>query len=227
MKKNTLLRVEFHCHTVCSMDSSNKLAQLLKLAPERGIDRLAITDHNTIRGALKAKEMAPELVIIGEEVMTTRGELLASCELTHKDRVMAETEALARLHEQGAFISVPHPFDLMRHGWQMHDLQEILPQVDAVEVFNARCWKRGVNELAEAFAAEHDMPGTVGSDAHSYIGLGLATMLLPHFTTADELRGVIRQGKAQKHMLSPLDHLKANASIAMGKLLLWNWKKRR
>ena len=64
-KKEELMRVEFHCHTAISRDSSNRLPQLLRVARQRGLDRLAITDHNTIVNALKAKEMEPELVIIG------------------------------------------------------------------------------------------------------------------------------------------------------------------
>ena len=77
MNGQELIRAEFHCHTVFSHDSSNRLQQLLQAAEERGIRRLAITDHNTIQGALLAKEMDPERVVVGEEILTDRGELLA------------------------------------------------------------------------------------------------------------------------------------------------------
>ena len=75
-KEEKWLRVEFHCHTAITRDSSNRLPRLLQIAHERGLDRLAITDHNTIANALRAKEMDPELVIVGEEIKTTCGELL-------------------------------------------------------------------------------------------------------------------------------------------------------
>ncbi|HEY60866.1 MAG TPA: PHP domain-containing protein [Anaerolineae bacterium] len=218
-----ILRVEFHCHTVYSMDSSNHLPQLLKLAHERGIDRLVITDHNTIRGALRAKEMDPELVIIGEEIMTPKGELIAYFLTEEVPAHLSPIETIERLRKQDAFISVPHPFDMLRHGWHTQDLLDILPMVDAIEVFNSRCLSTGINERARTFAEEHDIPGTVGSDAHSLVELGLATMLLPFFETADGLRKVIRQGKARTCLLSPLDHLKASTSIVMGKIMPWNW----
>ena len=72
------IKVDFHCHSNYSPDAINQLPQLLKLARERGLDRLVVTDHNRLDGALAAKEMDPELVIMGEEIMTTRGELCAS-----------------------------------------------------------------------------------------------------------------------------------------------------
>ena len=72
-----LIKAEFHCHTICSGDSSNRLPQLIETARQRGISRLAITDHNKIGCALKAKEMDPQLIVVGEEILTQSGELLA------------------------------------------------------------------------------------------------------------------------------------------------------
>jgi len=74
----TTLKVDFHVHTRWSRDSLNQLPQLLKSVERRGLDRIVITDHNTIAGALAARQLAPERVIVGEEVLTTRGELLAA-----------------------------------------------------------------------------------------------------------------------------------------------------
>ena len=70
-------RVETHSHTTWSKDSLTSLEVILRLCRERDITRIAITDHNTAEGALAMQQMAPELVIVGEEVMTTQGELLA------------------------------------------------------------------------------------------------------------------------------------------------------
>ena len=70
------LKVELHCHSEYSKDSLNKLEDLIRVARKRGIQKLAITDHNNIEGALKARELDPELIIVGEEILTTKGELL-------------------------------------------------------------------------------------------------------------------------------------------------------
>ncbi len=82
-------------------------------------------------------------------------------------------ETIRRLKDQGAFISVSHPFDKLRKGgWQEADLLEILPQVDAIEVYNSRCMNPSFNREARQFAEKHDIAGTVGSDAHAAFEVG-------------------------------------------------------
>src|SRR5260370_32439318 len=106
----------------------------------RGIHRLAVTDHNAIAGALEMRALAPDLVIVGEEVMTTQGELLGYFLHEHVPAGLSPLETIARLREQGAAISVSHPCDRLRHG-ALHAaaLAAILNFVDAIERFNSRC----------------------------------------------------------------------------------------
>ena len=75
MKQSTI-KAEFHCHTVYSPDSLVELETLLKACDERGIDKIAITDHGCLQGALKAYQLDPERVIVAEEIETPEGELL-------------------------------------------------------------------------------------------------------------------------------------------------------
>lgn len=192
-----MLRVEFHCHTQYSDDSRIEPAKLTIKARKKGIDRLVITDHNTIRGARAAREIDPELIIIGEEILTSKGELLAVFIQEEIPPYLDPMETIERLQAQGAFISVSHPFDLQRKGWQEEELLEILPFVDAIEVFNSRSLTNGINERAKEFACEHSLAGTVGSDAHILWEVGASTLLLPDFSSADELRKVIREGVPQ------------------------------
>ncbi len=201
------LRVEFHCHSIYSADSLNTPEALVRAARRRGIDRLIITDHNRTAGALAAQRLDPTRIIVGEEIKTTSGELLAAFVTQEVPRGLPPMEALQRLRDQGAFISVSHPFDLSRDGWPLPDLLAILPYVDAIEVFNSRCTAAVINRQAAAFAAEHNVAGTVGSDAHSILELGRSTLLLPPFTSADGLRAVIRQGQARTRLSHPLVHL--------------------
>ncbi|MEN6410498.1 MAG: PHP domain-containing protein, partial [Anaerolineaceae bacterium] len=72
------MKVEFHCHTIYSKDSLVTPETLLKVCRKRGIDRIVITDHNQIEGALRAYDLDPQRVIPGEEIMTRDGELLAA-----------------------------------------------------------------------------------------------------------------------------------------------------
>lgn len=201
-----LIKVDFHNHSNASPDSLVKPEELVTIARKRGLDRLVVTDHNTIRGALRCKELDPGLIIVGEEVMTTRGELVTAFVTEEVPRGLEPGETIQRLRDQGAFISVSHPFDPHR-GWDLKDLMEIIDLVDAIEIFNARCYREEWNLKAMEFAGERKLPGTVGSDSHSLFEIGAAGMLLPEFDSADELRAVIRKGKVEAQLSSPLVHI--------------------
>ena len=139
--------------------------------------------------------MDPQRVIVGEEIMTTWGEILASYVVEEIPAGLSPQETIRRLRDQGAFISVSHPFDEFRKGgWQESDLLVILPEVDAIEVFNSRCMSPHFNEKARQFAEGHGIPGTVGSDAHAAFEVGRSILLLEPFSGPAELRKVVRNG---------------------------------
>jgi len=197
------IATDFHTHTSASKDSLTTPADLIRTARRRGLDRVVVTDHNTLAGAISAHALDPELVIIGEEIMTSRGEILAAFVTTEIPPGLSPQETIQRLRDQGAFISISHPFDVWRSGaWKLEDLLEIAPLVDAIEIFNARCKTPAANQQAADFAHQHDLPGTSGSDAHAAFELGAARLLLPQFSGPDELLEVIREGKVQGR-LSP------------------------
>jgi len=207
-KSTPTLKLEFHCHTRFSKDSLNDLHYLLNMCNRRRIDRLVITDHNTIQGALLAKELDPERVIVGEEIMTTRGEILAAFVSEEVPPGLSPGETIRRLKAQGAFISVSHPFDRWRsRAWAEEDLLEILPQVDAIEVYNSRCMLAWFNRQAREFAETYDLAGTVGSDAHAAFELGRSLMVLEPFEGPEEMRKVIRTGIQQVRWSPPWVHI--------------------
>ena len=209
---NQRLRVEFHCHTIYSKDSLNFIPALINHAKKRKIDRLVITDHNSIKGALIARELNPEMVIVGEEIMTTRGELLVSFVREVIPPGLTPVEAIKRLRDQGAFISVSHPFDLSRHGWELHDLEEIVELIDAIEVFNSRCTFPTQNEDAQNFAKQYKLAGTAGSDAHIPFEIGRAVLVTPEFQGPDGLREVIMQGELDCRLSPWWVHLGSGAA---------------
>ena len=112
----THLRVEFHCHTIASKDSLTRPRDLVDTCRRKGIDRVVVTDHNTVAGARAAHVLDPELIIVGEEIMTTRGEILAAFVSEEVPIGLSPQETIRRLKDQGAFISVSHPFDRWRAG---------------------------------------------------------------------------------------------------------------
>jgi predicted metal-dependent phosphoesterase TrpH len=184
-----MIRVEFHCHTIFSHDSLVSIDDLYRAAKEKHLDRVIITDHNRIDGAILANDKFPEIFVVGEEVMTSKGEILAAFVKEAIPKGLAPLETIQKLREQGAFIWVPHPFDKARSGsWDLDELKKIAPLVDAIEVFNSRCINNDCNLLAAAFAKENSLLTTVGSDAHSKFELGRSTLVLPDFNNDQELR---------------------------------------
>src|SRR5262249_49471924 len=102
--------VDLHSHTLWSKDCLTEFDTILRLCDQREIDRIAITDHNTAEGALRLQKIAPHRVIVGEEVMTTKGEILAYFVRESIPAGLTPEETIRRLRDQGAVISVSHPF---------------------------------------------------------------------------------------------------------------------
>jgi len=221
MDNTQLWKVDFHSHTSFSKDSLTRPEKLVAAARAAGLDRIVVTDHNEIKGALRARELAPELVIVGEEVMTTEGELLAAYVSERVPAGLKPEDAIARLREQGAFISVSHPFDHVRHGaWHLAELRRIAPLVDAIEIFNARCAGAKPNRQAVDFAREFHLPGTAGSDAHAPFELGRGAVWLPPFDSAASLKQALAAGHAEGRLSPYWVHLTSRAAVWAKRLKL-------
>lgn len=212
-------RVEFHCHTVFSKDCLLTPGRLVECGRRKGIDRIIVTDHNSIDGALAARELDPERVIVGEEIMTTAGEVLAAFVQTGIPPGLSPQETIGRLREQEAFVSIAHPFDESRRGsWRWEDLLEVVPLVDAIETFNSRCMSPQRNRAALFFAEQYNLAGTVGSDAHTCWELGRSTLDLPPFRNAVELRDVLRRGMPRTRWSPPWIHLASRYAVLRKRL---------
>ncbi|MFQ5612075.1 MAG: PHP domain-containing protein [Anaerolineae bacterium] len=202
------IKVDLHLHTCASKDCATRPADVIQAARRRGLQRIAITDHNSIAGALAAQALDPDFVIAGEEILTTHGELLAYFVTEYVPPHLSPDETLDRLAGQGAVVSVSHPFDPHRNGgWREEALLQIVDRLDAIEVFNARCFRPQDNERALAFARAHGLPGTAGSDAHSALEIGRGYVTLPPFATAQEFRAALPAAEAHGQLSSPWVHL--------------------
>jgi predicted metal-dependent phosphoesterase TrpH len=168
--------IDLHCHTRFSFDSLASPRSVVRAAAARGLTHIAITDHDRIEGALEARDQAPEglVVIVGEEIRTADGDLIAAFIEHAIEPGMSATETIVAVREQGGLVGIPHPFDRFR-GSLLRDARMALlaPQVDWVEAHNARLLGRG-NELAAEFAAANHLPGVAVSDAHSVLEVGVA-----------------------------------------------------
>lgn len=206
-------QVELHSHTLWSKDCVVDFDAIIRLCERRKIDRIAITDHNTAQGALAMQKLAPELVIVGEEIMTDRGEILGYFMQESIPAGLTPDETIKRLREQGAVISVSHPFDRLRKGaWHEADLLRIIDKVDAIEIFNARCMYADDNVKALQFAEKHALTGTVGSDAHSRIEYGRALAQMQPFEGASDFLLALRAAQHLNRYSSWFVHLNSKTA---------------
>ncbi len=208
-----LWQVELHSHTIWSKDCVVNFETILRVCEQRKVDRIAITDHNTADGALAMQKLAPDTVIVGEEIMTDRGEILGYFMKESIPAGLTPDETIRRLRDQKAVISVSHPFDRLRKGaWHEEDLLKIIDQVDAIEVFNSRCMFAEDNLKAELFAQEHNLTGTVGSDAHSRIEYGRALAQMQPFEGASDFLMSLRAAQHLNRYSSRFVHLNSTTA---------------
>ncbi len=172
-------RADLHLHTTSS-DGTATVPEVLAHVATSGLHVIAITDHDTIAGALAARRLARDFgieVVVGEEVSTAEGHLLALFieDFLPPGRPAAET--IAAIHAQGGLCIAPHPYDwavtsLGRWGFEQHYVTDW--PIDAIEVFNASLtWPRAIcNDRAQRVAAQLDVPTVGGSDAHSLATIG-------------------------------------------------------
>lgn len=161
-------------HTNASPCSNAAPADVVAAASRSGLDGIVVTNHDTLEGVAAVQKAAPDelTVIPGVEVSTTQGHLLA---LDVED-VPPQSDPLSvieHVHDLGGLAVLSHPFDRLREHYES-DLDAIGSAVDAVEVLNSRCLRMQYNERARAFALEHDLSVTGGSDAHFPMEVGRA-----------------------------------------------------
>jgi predicted metal-dependent phosphoesterase TrpH len=202
------MKVDFHVHTCYSRDSLTSLETIIETCWRRGLDKAGITDHNTIAGALALREMAPELVIVGEEIKTPAGEFIAYFLEEEIPRGLSPQEAIARIRAQGGVVGVSHPLDrLRREAMRWANLMQIIDQVDVLEAFNARAIFPADNRRAEELARQRGLPVTAGSDAHAACEIGQAYMEMPPFNGKEEFMQSLVQGQIVGRLSAPWLHL--------------------
>jgi predicted metal-dependent phosphoesterase TrpH len=205
----TRLKLDMHTHSEYSPDSRTPLAAQAKALVAAGIDVVCATDHNTIEGALRLRELATSLrVIVGEEVTTRDGEIIGLFLEKPIPRGLSGEETIARIHEQGGVVSVPHPFSRNRlYHIKREALESLWSQIDCIEIFNAREAFAADNKRAEAYAKERKIPGAVGSDAHRVSEIGRAWLEIDEFTDQRSFIESVRNGAVHGRLTGSAIHL--------------------
>jgi predicted metal-dependent phosphoesterase TrpH len=172
------INVDFHCHTVASMDGLMTLDSLVATATRVGIDALAITDHDTIEGATEFQRRAqasqlPLQIIVGEEKTLDDGSHFIGLFLKRAIQSGDLAGAIREIEDQGGLCLIPHPFrrkdGLLRDGLDRLDL--FADRVAGFELFSAKS-SHEENRRAAALLAQTHLAPFGGSDAHYECDLG-------------------------------------------------------
>ena len=194
----TRVRVDMHTHCEASADSLTPVRVQAKRIREAGLDVVFATDHDTIDGALRLRELADGFrLVVGEEVTSADGDIVGLFLERAVPRGLSGEETIARIHDQGGIVCVPHPFSRNRnHRIRREALERLWPSVDCIETFNAREAFASDNARAAAFAAERGIPAALGSDAHTPWELGRAYLEMDDFADPAGFIAALRGGAA-------------------------------
>ena len=184
------------------------LEEIIDRCLKTKINCIAISDHGTVEGALKMQSLAPFKVIVAEEILTPHGEIMGIFLKEGIPSGISIEEAIFHIKAQDALVCLPHPFDPFR-GLRLDNnrLEELAEQIDIIEVFNARSPLSRPATKAQNFAMKYDLPGIVGSDAHSPGEIGYTYIEMPEFNGKDDFLQALRKGKIYTHKSSYLVHL--------------------
>jgi hypothetical protein len=190
---------DLHLHTEASPDSLLRPAELLEACSRLGLAGVAVTDHDTIEGALEVLRLAPPglQVIVGEEVGSLQGEVLGLFLREEVPAGLGVWETVRAIRAQGGLVGVPHPCDSWRHVLPLEVVEELARTgwLDFIEGRNGRVLRQENNRRAEALGRRLALPMTAGSDAHSVWEVGACTVLLPAFAGPQEFLVALSRGR--------------------------------
>jgi predicted metal-dependent phosphoesterase TrpH len=188
------VKVDLHVHTVYSSDSLITLEELVFYAKRRGLNAVAVTDHNRVEGALKMAGETDFLIIPGTEVNSRDGHIVALNVREVIPRDLSAEETVERIHEAGGIAVACHPFAMFKGSLGKH----VSGSFDAVETINASAspFRRSVRK-AEEVAARFKLPRVAGTDAHYAPMVGYAYTLVDAELSVDAVVKAIAAGSCE------------------------------
>ncbi len=196
------VRVDCHLHTMWSGDSTTTPDELAAAVNDSAIDVLCITDHGTIKGAVRLAGELDCRVVVGQEQRTPDGELIG---LFLSERIpsgcTSARQAAEHIRAQGGLVYVPHPYDPLRHRLNRDVLEQLAGDglLDVIEARNAKTSLDHLNTEAAETAARWGLAAGAGSDSHVPDAIGAAYVEVDRFEEAAGFLEAVRRGRVVGH----------------------------
>lgn len=218
MKNTNTVKAEFHVHTNFSNDSLLNKYLILLMCKIKQIGLLAITDHNEIEGAVRIGKFLNKYgieVIVGEEIMTSSGEIIGLYLTDKIEPGLPVEETIKKIKDQNGIVYLPHPFDEKRYKTVLNSkMQEKYKEYfDFIEIHNGRNINLKFSNRQKELQQKMKINKIIGSDAHTFIELGrnYIEMELPTRENIIECvqKGVFHEKKCIKvsHFLTKIDRI--------------------
>lgn len=200
------MKTELHIHTRYSHDSLLCLNLLAVMCKIKKIDCIAICDHNTISGGLKAKKTLSRYgiqVIVGEEIFTDSGEIIGLFLNRNIPAGLTANKTVSEIRSQNGLVYIPHPYDSKRHRTvlNLEVLKEIANQIDFIEIHNGRNisieFSLKQTEVAKKYTNSKETIRVCGSDAHIFFEIGRDFLISDNYNPdcADDFKEKMKSAK--------------------------------
>ncbi len=201
-----MFRIDLHTHSIVSQDGGISFEQYKNLIANKSLDYIAVTDHNDISGALKLQESLGQNIIVGEEILTTDGEIIGLYLKSRIEPGLTAIQTIQKIREQNGLVYIPHPFETMRKGLSKEALNSVIQEVDIIETFNARGRFRN-HSLETKQPPFSNLPFASSSDAHCRFGIGTAYNIVSEPPTRENLQALLLAGSREEQYAPILSYL--------------------
>lgn len=189
-----MFKIDLHTHSSASKDGGITADQYAHVLSTNILDMIAITDHNRVDFAQHMQERFGDRIIVGEEIMSTGGEIIG---LYLTERVaprLSPLETIKEIKRQGGIVYIPHPFESIRKGLHPGVMEELVHDLDIIEVCNGRAFLQNRSAQAVVWAKLNRVIGAASSDAHGVRGLGRTYTDVPELPHKDNLVSLLAKG---------------------------------
>ncbi|MCW4010117.1 MAG: CehA/McbA family metallohydrolase [Candidatus Bathyarchaeota archaeon] len=189
-----VVNADLHVHSIYSSDSFISPKDLIYFAKKRGLNAVAVTDHNRVEGALKIAKETSFRIIPGIEVSSMHGHIVGLNVTEVIPKGLSADETVDRIHAAGGVAVACHPYTFFKYSLKEH----VSAKFDAVEIINARAFPFGRSvRKAEEAAKRFGLSRVAGTDAHYGPQIGFAYTAIDAEPNVDDIAEAILKGRCQ------------------------------